>query len=137
MTTHLQILESDPDNEGSLLYAANEKQWANLLDTAGLTNSQNRGSNIDEEKASMNGVRSDRGNYSVISIMGPQSSGKSTILNKVFGCKFDVMDHTKGRHQVTTGIWMGVCKKCMWHIFFFFLKLFGNKKHKISRVNIN
>lgn len=49
--------------------------------------------------------------YAIISIMGPQSSGKSTILNKLFGTRFDVMDHTKGRHQVTTGIWIGSCPK--------------------------
>ena len=49
--------------------------------------------------------------YAIISIMGPQSSGKSTILNKLFGTRFEVMDHTKGRHQVTTGIWMGSCPK--------------------------
>ena len=49
--------------------------------------------------------------YAIISIMGPQSSGKSTILNKLFGTRFEVMDHTKGRHQVTTGIWLGSCPK--------------------------
>ena len=49
--------------------------------------------------------------YAIVSIMGPQSSGKSTILNKLFGTRFEVMDHTQGRHQVTTGIWLGSCPK--------------------------
>ena len=49
--------------------------------------------------------------YAIIAIMGPQSSGKSTILNELFGTTFEVMDHTQGRHQVTTGIWFGSCPK--------------------------
>lgn len=48
--------------------------------------------------------------YAIISIMGPQSSGRSTILNKLFGTRFDV-DHTRGRYQVTTGVWTGSCPK--------------------------
>ncbi len=61
------------------------------------------------------------GKYAVVSIMGPQSSGKSTILNKLFGCKFEEMDHTKGKKQVTTGIWMGSCKNsCVANIPFLF-----------------
>lgn len=58
-----------------------------------------------------NESKTDSQKYAIISIMGPQSSGKSTILNKLFGTKFEVMDHTKGRHQVTTGIWLGSCPK--------------------------
>ncbi|KAJ0006853.1 hypothetical protein Pint_28956 [Pistacia integerrima] len=36
--------------------------------------------------------------YAVVSIMGPQSSGKSTLLNHLFGTKFREMDAFKGRH---------------------------------------
>ncbi|GAB2225509.1 hypothetical protein Droror1_Dr00006304 [Drosera rotundifolia] len=44
--------------------------------------------------------------YSVISIMGPQSSGKSTLLNHLCGTKFRVMDADEGGNQTTQGIWL-------------------------------
>ncbi|KAK3018684.1 hypothetical protein RJ639_003115 [Escallonia herrerae] len=54
--------------------------------------------------------------YAVVSIMGPQSSGKSTLLNHLFGTNFREMDAFKGRHvlvkllsQTTKGIWMARC----------------------------
>ncbi|KAG5537883.1 hypothetical protein RHGRI_025094 [Rhododendron griersonianum] len=55
--------------------------------------------------------------YAVVSIMGPQSSGKSTLLNHLFGTNFREMDAFKGRHislslsrsQTTKGIWMAHC----------------------------
>ena len=37
--------------------------------------------------------------------MGSQSSGKSTLLNSLFGTKFAVMDET-ARAQTTKGIWI-------------------------------
>uniref|UniRef100_A0A0E0FNF0 Protein ROOT HAIR DEFECTIVE 3 homolog n=1 Tax=Oryza nivara TaxID=4536 RepID=A0A0E0FNF0_ORYNI len=43
--------------------------------------------------------------YAVVSIMGPQSSGKSTLLNHLFRTNFREMDAFKGRHT-TKGIWM-------------------------------
>ncbi|KAM9983142.1 hypothetical protein ACTFIZ_005752 [Dictyostelium cf. discoideum] len=46
--------------------------------------------------------------YSVISILGPQSSGKSTLLNLLFNTRFAVMDASTGRKQTTQGVWMGV-----------------------------
>jgi hypothetical protein len=46
--------------------------------------------------------------YSVVAILGPQSSGKSTLLNLLFGTKFDEMDALSGRQQTTQGVWMGV-----------------------------
>lgn len=45
--------------------------------------------------------------YHVASIMGPQSSGKSTLLNLLFGTQFRTMDEASGRYQVTQGVWMG------------------------------
>lgn len=45
--------------------------------------------------------------YWVVSILGCQSSGKSTLLNLLFGTKFQVMDSQRGRSQTTKGIWMG------------------------------
>ncbi|KAL5757472.1 hypothetical protein ACOSP7_020083 [Xanthoceras sorbifolium] len=47
--------------------------------------------------------------YAVVSIMGPQSSGKSTLLNNLFNTNFREMDAFKGRSQTTKGIWMARC----------------------------
>ncbi|KAE8715218.1 Protein ROOT HAIR DEFECTIVE 3-like protein 2 [Hibiscus syriacus] len=47
--------------------------------------------------------------YAVVSIMGPQSSGKSTLLNNLFYTNFREMDAFKGRSQTTKGIWMAKC----------------------------
>ncbi|KAL5206171.1 hypothetical protein ABZP36_034380 [Zizania latifolia] len=47
--------------------------------------------------------------YAVISIMGPQSSGKSTLLNQLFGTNFREMDAFRGRSQTTKGIWIARC----------------------------
>ncbi|CAI0462089.1 unnamed protein product [Linum tenue] len=41
--------------------------------------------------------------------MGPQSSGKSTLLNNLFKTNFREMDAFKGRSQTTKGIWMAHC----------------------------
>jgi protein SEY1 len=45
--------------------------------------------------------------YNVVAIMGPQSSGKSTLMNLLFGTKFVTMEADSGRYQVTQGVWMG------------------------------
>ncbi|KAJ4755860.1 hypothetical protein LUZ62_090265 [Rhynchospora pubera] len=44
--------------------------------------------------------------YAVVSIMGPQSSGKSTLLNHLFKTNFREMDAFRGRSQTTKGIWI-------------------------------
>ncbi|KAK7207424.1 RHD3/Sey1 [Myxozyma melibiosi] len=49
-------------------------------------------------------------NYHLISVFGSQSTGKSTLLNALFGTKFDVMDET-ARRQTTKGIWMSRAKQ--------------------------
>lgn len=46
--------------------------------------------------------------YHLISVFGSQSTGKSTLLNALFGTKFGVMDASVTRQQTTKGIWMGV-----------------------------
>ncbi|KAI9449444.1 protein SEY1 [Lactarius psammicola] len=43
--------------------------------------------------------------YNLVAVFGSQSTGKSTLLNRLFGTNFDVMDETK-RQQTTKGIWM-------------------------------
>ncbi|XP_057549786.1 protein ROOT HAIR DEFECTIVE 3-like [Amaranthus tricolor] len=47
--------------------------------------------------------------YAIVSIMGPQSSGKSTLLNHLFGTNFREMDAFRGRSQTTKGIWLARC----------------------------
>ncbi|KAF9671711.1 hypothetical protein SADUNF_Sadunf12G0075900 [Salix dunnii] len=44
--------------------------------------------------------------YAVVAIMGPQSGGKSTLLNKLFQTDFRMMDADDGRNQTTQGIWI-------------------------------
>ncbi|KAG2179969.1 hypothetical protein INT43_003756 [Umbelopsis isabellina] len=43
--------------------------------------------------------------YNCVAVFGSQSTGKSTLLNRLFGTTFDVMDETQ-RRQTTKGIWM-------------------------------
>lgn len=43
--------------------------------------------------------------YDVVAVFGSQSTGKSTLLNRLFGTNFDVMDETR-RQQTTKGIWV-------------------------------
>ncbi|WVO15942.1 protein SEY1 [Cryptococcus depauperatus] len=43
--------------------------------------------------------------YDVVAVFGSQSTGKSTLLNRLFGTSFDVMEESK-RQQTTKGIWM-------------------------------
>ncbi|XP_022142481.1 protein ROOT HAIR DEFECTIVE 3 homolog 2 [Momordica charantia] len=47
--------------------------------------------------------------YAVVAVMGPQSSGKSTLLNHLFHTNFTEMDAYKGRVQTTKGIWVAKC----------------------------
>ena len=41
--------------------------------------------------------------YHMVSIIGNQSTGKSTLLNRLFGTTFDVMDASRVRKQTTKG----------------------------------
>lgn len=49
-------------------------------------------------------------NYHLISVFGSQSTGKSTLLNHLFGTEFGVMSETD-RRQTTKGIWMSKNKR--------------------------
>lgn len=42
--------------------------------------------------------------YNILAVFGPQSSGKSTLLNQLFRTEFPVMDSGKGRRQTTKGV---------------------------------
>eukprot|EP01091_Cochliopodium_minus_P002925 TRINITY_DN1275_c2_g2_i1.p1 TRINITY_DN1275_c2_g2~~TRINITY_DN1275_c2_g2_i1.p1 ORF type:complete len:759 (+),score=284.13 TRINITY_DN1275_c2_g2_i1:44-2320(+) len=61
-----------------------------------------------EEIRSKNWDILDKGNdYHVLAILGSQSTGKSTLLNGLFGTEFPTMNAENGRVQCTKGIWMG------------------------------
>lgn len=49
--------------------------------------------------------------YSLVAILGCQSTGKSTLLNLLFGTKFGTMDAAKGRQQTTRGVWIEASNK--------------------------
>ena len=49
-------------------------------------------------------------NYHIISVFGSQSTGKSTLLNHLFGTEFGVMSEQE-RRQTTKGIWMSKNKR--------------------------
>ncbi|KAF9291269.1 Dynamin-like GTPase that mediates homotypic ER fusion [Mortierella alpina] len=44
-------------------------------------------------------------NYNLVAVFGSQSTGKSTLLNRLFGTHFDIMAET-ARMQTTKGIWI-------------------------------
>ncbi|KAG2382933.1 hypothetical protein C9374_004900 [Naegleria lovaniensis] len=50
-------------------------------------------------------------NYNILSVFGPQSSGKSTLLNRLFNTHFPTMDARSGRYQVTLGVCMAKAQK--------------------------
>ena len=57
-----------------------------------------------------NGLAHRSNAYHVVSIIGGQSSGKSTLLNNLFGTSFDMMNSKSGRQQTTKGIWCACAK---------------------------
>ncbi|XP_024967999.1 protein ROOT HAIR DEFECTIVE 3-like [Cynara cardunculus var. scolymus] len=75
-----------------------------LIDGDGTLNSAGLDKFMKEVKLAECGL-----SYAVVSIMGPQSSGKSTLLNHLFHTNFQEMDAFKGRSQTTKGIWMARC----------------------------
>ncbi|KAL0208275.1 hypothetical protein P9112_010862 [Eukaryota sp. TZLM1-RC] len=44
--------------------------------------------------------------YGLLSVMGAQSSGKSTLLNHLFDTQFPVLNSSAGRQQTTLGLWL-------------------------------
>ena len=58
-----------------------------------------------------NGAEQWNRHYRVVAVMGPQSSGKSTLMNHVFGTTFKEMDHERGRSQTTRGVWLARASK--------------------------
>ena len=70
-----------------------------LVDGEGIFNADGAAKIID-------GMRIDGTGYTVIAVCGPQSSGKSSLLNACLGTGFQVMDALAGRSQTTRGIWL-------------------------------
>ncbi|KAI3684189.1 hypothetical protein L6452_33409 [Arctium lappa] len=75
-----------------------------LIEGDGTFNAQGLDSFIKQVKMAECGL-----SYAVVAIMGPQSSGKSTLLNHLFNTNFREMDAYRGRSQTTKGIWMASC----------------------------
>lgn len=48
--------------------------------------------------------------YSTISIIGQQNSGKSTLLNYLFGTSFEVLSKQAGT-RTTQGVWLSADKE--------------------------
>jgi GTPase Era involved in 16S rRNA processing len=46
--------------------------------------------------------------YQIVSIIGSQSSGKSTLLNSLFNTDFEVLNRAQRIGQTTKGIWFSV-----------------------------
>lgn len=49
--------------------------------------------------------------YSVVAVLGAQSSGKSTLLNILFDMRFQVLSAALGRERTTHGVWLGVAPR--------------------------
>ncbi|XP_040375644.1 protein ROOT HAIR DEFECTIVE 3 isoform X2 [Rosa chinensis] len=75
-----------------------------LIDGDGIFNAVGLDNFVKEVKLAECGI-----SYAVVSIMGPQSSGKSTLLNHLFHTKFREMNAAAGRSQTTQGIWLAEC----------------------------
>ncbi|PKA58289.1 Protein root hair defective 3 like 2 [Apostasia shenzhenica] len=75
-----------------------------LVDRSGVFNVEGLEQFVKKVRLSERGL-----SYAVVSIMGPQSSGKSTLLNHLFRTNFREMDALKGRAQTTKGIWIARC----------------------------
>ncbi|KAM6501966.1 RHD3/Sey1 [Amanita muscaria] len=85
---------SAPNNEGS---SATERKQ--IID-----DEKNFTSDLDAQIEQW-GLRQAGFSYNIVSVFGSQSTGKSTLLNRLFGTNFDVMDESR-RQQTTKGIWM-------------------------------
>eukprot|EP00842_Homolaphlyctis_polyrhiza_P007060 jgi/Hompol1/943/HPOL_001581-RA len=57
------------------------------------------------------GIADEGLNYNVVAVFGSQSTGKSTLLNRLFQTGFDVMDESI-RQQTTHGIWISKARGC-------------------------
>ncbi|CAI9101957.1 OLC1v1000131C1 [Oldenlandia corymbosa var. corymbosa] len=54
-------------------------------------------------------LASENDRIGAVSVIGLQSSGKSTLLNRCFFANFQEMNARQGRHQTTRGVWVAKC----------------------------
>jgi len=87
------VIENTKDENENLEFSLEEKSFNEWLEVSKLDRFE------------------DKPEYSFVAIMGPQSSGKSTIMNQLFGCDFTILDAQKAREQTTQGIWFGSSPK--------------------------
>eukprot|EP00916_Digyalum_oweni_P000183 GHVL01000276.1.p1 GENE.GHVL01000276.1~~GHVL01000276.1.p1 ORF type:complete len:114 (+),score=12.86 GHVL01000276.1:69-410(+) len=60
------------------------------------------------DEANLHSVQLD---YAVVTVLGCQSSGKSTLLNRTFGTNFQELNAQQGIQQTTKGLWLSKDKK--------------------------
>ncbi|XVF83676.1 hypothetical protein PTKIN_Ptkin16aG0509600 [Pterospermum kingtungense] len=82
----------------------NESIPTQLINAAGELNVARLDEFVQKYELSKHGT-----SYGVVAIMGPQSGGKSTLLNYLFHTNFREMEASEGRNQTTQGIWMAKC----------------------------
>lgn len=61
-----------------------------------------------ERHFAQSGLASAGLSYRIVGIVGPQSSGKSSLLNSLFDTSFSVMSASDGRSRTTRGVWAQV-----------------------------
>lgn len=59
-----------------------------------------------ENHLQQEGVRDAGLGYNMVAVFGSQSTGKSTLLNRLFGTEFACMAPDSGRRQTTRGLWL-------------------------------
>jgi protein SEY1 len=89
----IQVIDEDKEFKYGL---GPRSLWQMLKDIR----SQNLNSYLQLTKVAQAGF-----NYHLISVFGSQSTGKSTLLNYLFGTEFGIMSEDE-RRQTTKGIWM-------------------------------
>lgn len=108
--------ESSYKDEGSISERPNYQEAFNDPNLNGFTRSQhsllqliNQDKKFSDELGSFlssNNRKACGTDYNIVAVFGSQSTGKSTLLNRLFGTRFAVMDQSVARHQTTKGIWL-------------------------------
>ncbi|MCJ1234150.1 Dynamin-like GTPase that mediates homotypic ER fusion [Varicellaria rhodocarpa] len=92
----LQIIDENQEFK----YASSLNSYTAGMNADHRTYSQNLNEYLTLDKVAQSGF-----DYHLISVFGSQSTGKSTLLNQLFGTDFGVMSE-QDRRQTTKGIWM-------------------------------
>ncbi|KAF8494740.1 protein SEY1 [Russula emetica] len=104
--THVSSLNSFPTHTLSPQKLAVNGHSANhSADRLQIVNDEKQFTSDLNDQISAWGLHDAGFDYNLVAVFGSQSTGKSTLLNRLFGTNFDVMDESK-RQQTTKGIWM-------------------------------